>query len=104
MIFNRWRRYPRVKPKKDGWYQCTVDRGNGLGVMDLYYDTRYGGRWIDLRRKQVFNGYKVYKAGREPLEYNRVFEDSLCDREDVMAWKHMIKPKETRTLFRLRKM
>lgn len=92
MIFNRWRRNSKKPPKKEGWYQCTVDRGYGLAVMDLYYDTWYGGRWVDRRRKQVFDGYKVYKPGREPLEYNRVHEDELCERVDVLAWKKLDRP------------
>lgn len=89
MIFNFWRRYPRWKPKKSGWYQCTVRYGYERPdpcVMDLYF--RSGdGKWIDRRRQHVFEGYKVYKSGREPMEYNRVYTDSLCERIDILAWR-----------------
>lgn len=88
MIFNRWRRYPKRKPKYTGWYQCTVRKGV---IMDLYFNVREC-RWIDRRRQQVFDGYKVYKPGREPLEYNRVNTDQLCERIDVVAWKKLPKP------------
>lgn len=84
MIFNFWRPYPFFKPKKDGWYQCSVRNH----VMDLYYDAS-SDSWLDKRRQNVFDGYKCYKSGREPLEYNRVFTDSLCVRDDVVAWKKM---------------
>ena len=81
MIFNFWRPFPFIPPK-EGRYLCCLD--NGM-VIDLYF--RYDGKWIDTRRQNVFDGYKCYKAGREPLEYNRIFEDSLCVRENVVAWK-----------------
>lgn len=87
MIFTKWKKYPNKKPKEDGWYHCIVQ--NSGRVMDLYFNTGRGGVWVDLRRKQVFEGYKVYKAGREPFEYNRVFEDGLCEREDVIRWRKM---------------
>lgn len=93
MIFNLWRPYPLLKPKKNGWYSCTINPGDGSDrtVMDLYFDT-WAGMWVDKRRKQVFVAYKVYKPGREPLEYNRVHEDSLCTSFDVIAWKKLRKP------------
>lgn len=90
MILNFWRPYPLLKPKKDGWYRCTVG-SNSANVIDLYFDT-WSGVWEDRRRKQVFSGYKVYKPGREPMEYNRVHTDSLCTRFDVIAWKKIEKP------------
>lgn len=88
MIINFWKRYPKRKPKEEGWYLCTLQ--NGTRVIDLYYDSLLD-KWIDKRRQSVFNGYKVYKSGREPLEYNRVFEDSKCERIDVVAWKKLPK-------------
>lgn len=90
MIVNFWRPYPLLKPKEEGWYQCTVgetETGN-LNVMDLYYRA-WDDVWIDERRQSVFDGYKCYKSGREPLEYNRCYGDSLCIRNDVIAWKKL---------------
>lgn len=96
MIFNRWRKYPRRKPRKEGWYQCTVRYGydgeeESIIVMDLYFwfAPDRGGVWVDRRRKEVFEGYKVYYPCRAAIDYNRVWEDSLCERVDVMAWKKL---------------
>lgn len=91
MIFNFWRPYPLLRPKEDGWYFCSVTEGK-RGVIELYYSTHNGGGWFDLRRQNVFDGYKVYKSGREPLDYNRVFTDTLCERIDILAWKRLPKP------------
>lgn len=85
IFFNFWRPTQLFLPKDNGWYQCTMK--NGI-VMDLYFDRLDGvPHWIDRRRQQVFDGYKVYKSGREALEYNRVYTDSLCERENVIAWR-----------------
>lgn len=90
MIFNRWKKYPKHEPEENDWYQCTIVDGR---VMDLYFLDYEGGMWIDMRRTSVFDGYKVYKPSREPLEYNRVWTDSLCDWTiDVVAWRKLPKP------------
>lgn len=89
-LFNFWRPYPLLKPKENGWYQCSIRYGDELDqeyVMDLYF---YAGEnvWKDNRVRRVFEAYKVYKHGRETMEHNRVYEDRLCDRtEQVVAWK-----------------
>lgn len=89
MIFNIWRQYPKRYPKEAGYYLCTMKNKT---MMILYYDRLDGeDKWIDMSRKNVFDGYKVYKAGREPLEYNRVYEDGLCERVDILAWKKIPK-------------
>ena len=87
MIFNFWKRYPKRAPMDDGWYLCTLENGR---VMDLYYDWLIK-EWIDKRRQSVFNGYKVYKSGKEALDYNRVYGDANCLRDDVVAWKKLPK-------------
>lgn len=94
MIFNWWRKYPRRKPKNEGWYQCTVKHGYGIDkprVMDLFwwYAPDRGGVWVDRRRKEVFEGYKVFKPCRAAIEDNRVWEDSDCERIDVVAWRRL---------------
>lgn len=95
MIFNRWRKYPKHKPKESGWYQCTVKHGYGTDkprVMDLYFDITLNTYWwIDRRRQQVFDGYRVYLFSRAPIDDNRVFKDSLCERDDVLAWRKLPK-------------
>ena len=88
-MFNIWRPYPLIKPKNDGWYTVTLSDGS---VMDLEY-IGWADRWMDSRRKQVFDGYKVYHSGRAPIEENRVYNDSLWNRTDeVVAWKRVSKP------------
>ena len=78
------------KPKRPGFYQCTVKYGYNLDnvkVMDLYFDNN--GKWIDQYRQDVFSGYRVYKSGRLPLEENRVYTDNLCERDHVIAWRKL---------------
>ena len=87
MLFNFWRYYKWFKPKTEETYLCTLDDGT---VLDLYF--RYDKVWVDIRRQRTIDGYKCYKQGREPMEYNRIYEDSLCIRDNVIAWKFMPKP------------
>ena len=93
MIFNPWRPWPLWRPKKDGWYRCTVQYfdSNEKHSIDLYYHSEID-VWEDKRRQQVFSAYKVYKSGREPLEYNRIYHDNLCIRLDVIAWRNIERP------------
>lgn len=91
MVFNFWRPYPFLVPKKSGWYICTAAHQNGIdkpGVIELYFDTWHN-KWVDLRRQNVFDGYKVYESCREPIDDNRVYTDTDCERIDVIAWKHL---------------
>lgn len=103
-IFNRWRKYPRRKPKESKWYQCTIICGENCEnrrVMDLYFNAN-DNTWLDLRRKNVFEGYKIYHISRAPIEENRYWSDALCDRTlAVIAWRKLPKPygqKESRPL------
>lgn len=95
MIFNPWRKYPKRKPKEDGWYLCTVyDEDNEKSyVMRLYYRSM-DKKWRNNDRISVFQGYNVYKVCRAPIEENRVYRDGLCERDDVVAWKKL--PREYR--------
>ena len=94
MIFNWWHKYPKHKPKKKGWYQCTVRYGREINgtpcVLRLFY-CDWRDIWINDSRQQVFDGYKVYKVTRATIEENRVYGDSLCERNDVIAWKKLPK-------------
>lgn len=98
-MFNRWKKYPKRKPKKEGWYQCTVKYGlsgkiENPMVMDLYFwfAPECGGIWVDRRRQSVFDGYKVYMPNRAPIDDNRVCRDNVCERIDVTAWRKIPKP------------
>ncbi len=91
---NLWRPYSFIHPKEDGWYQCTCKHGKGENapsVMELYFnkDSR---RWFDKRRQSVFDGYKVYESCRAPIEDNRVYTDTDCERIDVVAWRRLPSP------------
>ena len=95
-LFNTWRPFPKEKPEKDGWYQCTLDdRIPGLPryVMDLYWCGEVQ-RFKDNRIQDIFNRYDVYGYNKETHEYDKpMCTNHLCDRTDnVVAWKLMQKP------------
>lgn len=93
-MINLWRPYSFIQPKKDGWYQCTCKHGKGENnpsVMDLYF-IKHENKWVDKRRQTVFEGYKVYESCRAPIEDNRVYTDTSCERIDVTAWRKLPKP------------
>ena len=86
-----WERFDKKKPKKDGWYICTVEAENQLRyTMDLYwYSDRQ--QFRDNRRQDVFNSYDVYGDKNKKL-----YSEKLCNRtDDVIAWK-----KQPRTYMR----
>lgn len=96
MLLNRWRKYPKRRPKSQDHYQCIVRYGffgqfEEPMVIDLYwlYIPDRGYVWVDRRRRSVFRGYKVYLQNRAPLEDNRIFDDNLCERNDVIAWRKL---------------
>lgn len=93
MIFNLWRPFKYIKPRKSGKYQCTIKHGCGIDIPDvveLYYTE--DSQWVNKNRQNVFDGYKVYNACREPIEVNRVYTDSACLRIDVVAWRDLPRP------------
>lgn len=70
-MFNLWRIFDKKKPKKDGWYVCTVEIPNEQRyVMDLYW----------------YNKKQAFVDNRRPKDclYNRTNE--------VIAWKNCEKP------------
>lgn len=94
MIF--WKRFDKQKPKKSGWYLCTVNAGNDKRyTMDLYWDAGRE-RFLDNRRLNVFQLYEVYGYGDGSVTDEsglpclvRMYKDDLCDRtDDVLAWKN----------------
>lgn len=96
MFINLWRKFPKRKPRKDGYYLVTIYslEEDFSYVARLYYDAR-AGKWENNERKHVFAGYVVYRQCRAPIEDNRVYWDSLCDRtEEVVAWKKLPRAKE----------
>lgn len=91
MIFNNWRPYPKYKPKRDGWYQCTIRHGENMEkayVTDLLYKARLD-KWIDVHHQNVFEGYRVFKSHGPLAEDLRVHTDRLCVRDSVVAWRKL---------------
>lgn len=78
-----WHLFKKKKPKKDGWYTCTVEvPGRQRYVMDLYWYSEIQ-RFKDNRRQDVFNTYKVFG-----YKGNELHTCELCDRtKEVVAWK-----------------
>lgn len=88
-MINFWKPSWLFQPKNSGWYLCTVVHGNGLNkprVMELYFDA-ITNKWINRHRQLVFDGYNVYESCRAPIDSNRVYFDSDCERIDVVAWR-----------------
>ena len=98
MIFNPWRKYPRWKPKKEGYYLCTIpDMESGYSYVTRLYYNKFANQWVNNDRLSVFCGYNVFKVCRAPIQENQVYGDGLCDRtEDVIAWKKLPKAKRTK--------
>lgn len=93
-MFNRWRPYPKHKPKKKGWYQCSIQYGKDPDqayVMDLYWNDKRE-MFVDNRRFNVFQLYEVYGYGTFNSNVKtRMYSDSTCFREDVIAFKRLPK-------------
>lgn len=105
LTINRWRKYPKRKPKKVAeYYLCSVKNLETMGesrIMVLFYTWDH--KFIDRSRTSVFDGYKVYKSGRAAIEENRVFGDSLCVRDDeVIAWKKLPKAYDWRKVKKIK--
>lgn len=89
-----WKIFKKKQPKKDGWYQCTVEvPGQQRYVMDLYW---YGNvqRFRDNRRQTVFDYYHVFGYNDETGKNDkRMYTEDICDRTvDVIAWRKVPKP------------
>lgn len=90
-----WKLFSKKKPKKNGWYLCTVEvPGQQRYIMDLYW---YGEleRFKDNRRQNVFDTHKVFTQNPftpgQYIEY-RLYTEHLCDRTDnVIAWRKLPK-------------
>ena len=86
-----WHRFDKKKPKKNGWYQCTVEvPGLQRYVMDLYWYSKCQ-RFKDIRRLDIFESYKVYGWNDETHKQDKLLTSNrLCDRtENVIAWRKM---------------
>lgn len=95
-MFNRWKPYPKYKPKEKGWYLCSIRYGEEEGeayVMDLWWDDKRE-VWKDNRRLNVYQTYEVYGWGNSIIDTpvkQRIWHDNLCERNDVIAFKRLPK-------------
>lgn len=91
-MFNRWKPFPKHKPKQRGWYICSIRYGEEPGqayVMDLFWDEKRE-VWKDNRRLNVFQTYEVYGWGMDITDNfakKQIWHDNLCERNDVIAFK-----------------
>lgn len=93
-LFNFWKPFPKHKPKKNGWYICSIrygDEPDQAYVMDLYW---YGEvqQWRDNRALNVFTDYYVYDENGIRISREDILSrKSLCVRTDVIAFKKVPK-------------
>ena len=90
-LFNTWQRFPEEKPKKDGWYLCTLETpGVDRHVEQLYW---YGDIQ-QFKNKQIVDIYlscDVYAYNRTTHEYDILLRDHTTD-DKLIAWKRLPKP------------
>lgn len=93
-MFNRWKPYPKYKPKEKGWYVCSIRYGEEKEqayVMDLFWDDEKE-LWKDNRRINVFKEYDVFGYNDETgMQDKKMYSDNHCIRNDVIAFKRLPK-------------
>lgn len=90
-LCNRWRQLTIEKPKRDGWYQCTIELKDGERRVEQLY---WYGSVQQFKNKQVLDIYDscdVYAYNRVTHEYDILVNDYVSD-EKVIAWKRLPKP------------
>ena len=87
-LFNRWRELSKEKPKKDGWYLCTLQTpGVDRHVEQLYW---YG-EIQQFKNKEIvdlYNSCDVYAYNRVTHDYDILLKDHRTD-DQIIAWKHL---------------
>ena len=87
-LFNKWRVLSEEKPKKDGWYLCTVELADGERHIERLY---WYGEIQQFKNKQVVDIYStcdVYAYNRVTHEYDILVKDYIS-KEQVTAWKKL---------------
>lgn len=87
-LFNSWRDFEKEKPKKDGWYLCTVELVDGGRHIEQLY---WYGEIQKFKNKQVVDIYStcdVYAYNRVTHEYDILVKDYIS-KEQVIAWKKL---------------
>lgn len=90
-LFNSWRDFEKEKPKKDGWYLCTLE----TPVVDRHVEQLYWyGDIQQFKNKQIVDIYSscdVYAYNRVTHEYDILLKDHRTD-DKIVAWKKLPKP------------
>lgn len=89
-----WKQFNKKKPKKNGWYQCTIEiPGLERRVIDLHWYNNIQG-FIDTRRQDVFSTYEVYDFNDDTKEFDKyTITDKSCDLTNyVIAWRKLPRP------------
>ena len=76
-LFNKWRVLSEKKPKKDGWYLCTVELVDGERRIEQLY---WYGEIQQFKNKQVVDIYStcdVYAYNRVTHEYDILVKDYI---------------------------
>ena len=94
LLFNRWKPYPKHKPKKRDEYLCFIRYGeqpDEVYVMILTYLPELD-RWKNFPLQHIFNIYDVYGYNDETGKNDkRLYTDRLVYRDDVIAFKKLPK-------------
>lgn len=89
-----WHLFSKKKPKRNGWYLCTVEVPNQQKyVMALYWYSASKTFSNNMIMRHVFDCYEVYGYNEKTgLRDRRLYTGDMCDRtKDVIAWKKMPK-------------
>lgn len=93
-MFNRWKPYPKYKPKKREKYLCSIKYGEEEGqsyVMILTYLPKVD-RWKNFPLQHTFDIYSVYGYNDETGKEDKLlYSDPLVYRDDVVAFKKLPK-------------
>ena len=79
----QWKRFIKKKPKKDGWYYCTIKRdpkGEARTCVPLY--------WKSSSRNFRLYYYAADIMSLKPGSYGPYY----IANEDVIAWTYLPKP------------
>lgn len=94
MFFNRWKPYPKHKPKKRDQYLCSIRYGDEPDEAYAMILTYLPGvdRWKNSSLQCLFNTYEVYGYNDETRKNDkRMYTDRFVYRDDVIAFKKLPK-------------
>lgn len=96
-MFNPGRKYPNTKPRKSGWYICTVENFSNKDRyrIELHYD-RNSDNFID-KKGEIMAEIFFDKIVKNNYKYQRdVFKQYVTNKTSLVKyWKKVSKPKLT---------